>query len=90
MASTPEQNQALDKPAFQPAPKSGAGPDVDAALRLAHAAEHAAIQLEAIASAAAKIESHLAKIAVHYPEPGSAEDVMQQLASRKARVVSGM
>ena len=55
---------------FKRGQAKGNGPDVDATLNLAHAAEYAAAQLGAIARAAEKmalatekIESHLAKIA---------------------------
>jgi hypothetical protein len=70
---------------FKPLGNTGLGIDVAAALRIAHAAEYAADQLGLIARTAAEIESHLAKIAKHYPEPGSADDVLnRKLGSGKS------
>ncbi|GLS19891.1 hypothetical protein GCM10007874_29080 [Labrys miyagiensis] len=51
-----------------PASTSGAGIEIDAALRMAHAAEYTAAQLGIIARAAEKIEAHLSKIAGSNPE----------------------
>jgi hypothetical protein len=84
MTRTPEQIKAFYDLPFQPlTPGSGAGPNIDAALRIASAIEYAAAQLGAIARAAEKTEAHLAKIAVHYPEPGSSEAHRQSSVSPK-------
>jgi hypothetical protein len=62
---------------FVPAQSSGTGLDSPATIRVAAAAEYAAAQLGVIARKSVEIESHLAKIAAHYPEPGSAAAVFQ-------------
>ena len=60
---------------FMPLQSGGRG-NVDAALRMAHAAEFAAAQLGTIARAAEKIEAHLAKIAAKHPEEVSPADLV--------------
>lgn len=80
MSMNAEKLAAFYKLAFQPMPNtgSGSGPDIDAALRVAHAAEYAAAQLGTIARMAKKIEAHLAVIAAHYLEPGSIRDLLRK------------
>jgi hypothetical protein len=76
--STPEKLEAFYRTAFQPMPQVSSTTDNAAVnLRIAHAAEYAAAQLGTIARAAEKIESHLAKIAAHYPVPGSVDHALQ-------------
>jgi hypothetical protein len=73
--------------AFTPAAMiPSATTEQEAAIRLAHAAEYAAAQLGFIARAAERIEAHLAKIAVHYPAPGSSEAAMQAALSAKTKM----
>jgi hypothetical protein len=80
--STPEKVEAFYRTAFQPMPQASSITDNAAVnLRTAHAAEYAAAQLGTIARAAEKIESHLAKIAAHYPVPGSADHILQSALS---------
>jgi hypothetical protein len=77
--STPGKLAAFYRTAFQPMPQVSSVTDNAAVnLRIAHAAEYAAAQLGIIARKAEEIESHLAKMAKHHPEPGSADDVLNR------------
>ena len=56
--------------AFGQCRANGNEPPAEATLRIAHAAEYVAAQLGAIARAAEKFESHLAKNAAEDSRPG--------------------
>jgi hypothetical protein len=80
--STPERLEAFYRTAVQPIQQATSVTDnAVVSLRIAHAAEYAAAQIGIVAHRGEEIESHLAKIAAHYPVSGSADHILQSALS---------
>jgi len=73
---SPQRAEAHYSQPFVPFQGNPGGPDSPATARIATAAEYAAAQLGVIARKVEQMELHLARIAAHYPQPGSAQDIM--------------